>query len=86
MKTPPDFCFQTYFNVVCGGQGGTLWLPGRLVGLMEKKDGWTGAEAKLKGGGDSFPLADDLLSLLRELQAEPAFCFRKRRSGSPKAS
>lgn len=39
-------------------------------------DGWTGADAKLKERkGDSFPLADDLLSFLWGLQEVQAFCF-----------
>lgn len=62
-------------------------LPDRLGDLMEKKDGRTGADAKPKERtGDSFPLADDLLSFLWELQDVQAFSLEYTQTRAPKAS
>lgn len=54
MKTPPDFfffglfVFQIHFLLALGRGGRTtMWMPDRFVDLMEKKDGWTGADTKL---------------------------------------
>lgn len=76
MRTPPDFVFN-HISTCCAKVRGQDSSAARSFGGFDGKEGRMDGQvlslSSKERKADSFPLADDLLSFLRELQDEQAF-------------